>query len=400
MIGHLLRLVWNRKRSNALIVAEILVSFLVTFAVMTAVVTFASNWLRPVGSDWRNVWNVGLGIDYESIQRPTPELRDAVMRMVTEAESFPEVIGAALSTTPPFGGSTAEHEREIEGRPVTYVVDHVSDGFARLMGMQVISGRWFGPEDDGSPNLPVVIDETFARDVYPGIDPVGRLLSETSESGDVQIPLEIVGVVRAYRKDGELSMPVNTMFQRLAPAAGGGIGGSLVVKVRPGTSPVFEQKLLERLQAVAPEVSLRVRSLEQMRARTLRAVIAPLIAGAIVALFLISMVGLGLTGVLWQNVTRRTREIGLRRAMGATGLAVHRQILLEVLLLATFALAAGSAIVLQLPILGAFRIVSPAAFSAGLVAGLVTIYSLAVLCALYPSWLASRLQPADALRSE
>jgi putative ABC transport system permease protein len=400
MIGHLLRLVWNRKRANALIVAEILVSFLVTFAVMTAVVTFASNWLRPVGYEWRNVWNVGLGIDYESLQRPTPELRDAVMRMVTEAESFPEVIGAAVSATPPFAGSTAEHAREIEGRPVTYVVDQVSDGFARLMGMQVISGRWFGPADDGSPNLPVVIDETFAGNVYPGIDPVGRLLSETSESGDVQIPLEIVGVVRAYRKDGELSMPVNTMFQRLAPAAGGSVGGSLVVKVRPGTSPVFEQKLLERLQAVAPEVSLRVRSLEQMRARTLRAVIAPLFAGAIVALFLISMVGLGLTGVLWQNVTRRTREIGLRRAMGATGLAVHRQILLEVLLLATFALAAGSAIVLQLPILGAFRIVSPAAFSAGLVAGLVTIYSLAVLCALYPSWLASRLQPADALRSE
>ncbi|HEX7705737.1 MAG TPA: ABC transporter permease [Thermoanaerobaculia bacterium] len=398
MIGHLLRLVWNRKRSNALIVAEILASFLVTFAVMTAVVTFASNWLRPVGYEWRNVWSVGLGIDFESIQQPTPELREAVMRMVREAESFPEVLGAAISTTPPFAGSTSEHQREIEGRPVTYVVDEVSDGFARVMEMQVISGRWFGPADDGSPNLPVVIDATFAADVYPGVDPVGRLL--TGDSGEVQVPLEIVGVVSAYRKDGELSMPVNTMFQRIAPAAEGSIGGSIVVKVRPGTSPVFEQKLLERLQAVAPEVSLRVRSLEQGRARTLRAVIAPLLAGAIVALFLILMVGLGLTGVLWQNVTRRTREIGLRRAMGATGLAVHRQILLEVLLLTTFALAAGAAIVLQLPILGAFKIVSPAAFSAGLVAGLVTIYSLAVLCALYPSWLASRLQPADALRSE
>jgi putative ABC transport system permease protein len=124
------------------------------------------------------------------------------------------------------------------------------------------------------------------------------------------------------------------------------------------------------------------------------------VAGGIVALFLISMVALGLTGVLWQNVTKRTREIGLRRAMGASGKQVNRQILLEVVLLATIALLAGSVIVLQLPILGAFTIVTPAAFSTGFALALATIYALTVLCGLYPSWLASRLQPADALRYE
>jgi ABC-type antimicrobial peptide transport system permease subunit len=57
-------------------------------------------------------------------------------------------------------------------------------------------------------------------------------------------------------------------------------------------------------------------------------------------------------------------------------------------------------IVLQLPILGAFTLVTPAAFSAGFVLALATIYALTVLCGLYPSWLASRLEPADALRYE
>jgi putative ABC transport system permease protein len=60
----------------------------------------------------------------------------------------------------------------------------------------------------------------------------------------------------------------------------------------------------------------------------------------------------------------------------------------------------GSILVLQLPILGAFSLVSPSAFTVGFIAALATIYALTVLCGLYPSWLASRLQPADALRYE
>jgi putative ABC transport system permease protein len=86
--------------------------------------------------------------------------------------------------------------------------------------------------------------------------------------------------------------------------------------------------------------------------------------------------------------------------MGASGKQVNRQILLEVVLLATIALIVGAIIVLQLPILGAFTIVTPAAFSTGFGLALATIYGLTVLCGLYPSWLASRLQPADALRYE
>ncbi|HYR27902.1 MAG TPA: FtsX-like permease family protein, partial [Thermoanaerobaculia bacterium] len=155
-----------------------------------------------------------------------------------------------------------------------------------------------------------------------------------------------------------------------------------------------------RLEAIAPEVTFRLRHMDQMRDLALRARFTPLIFGGIVSLFLILMVALGLTGVLWQNVTKRTREIGLRRAMGAGGATVRWQILTEVALLATIALIIGSILVLQLPILGAFAIVTKPAFVIGFLGALATIYTLTVLCGLYPSWLASRLQPADALRYE
>jgi putative ABC transport system permease protein len=128
--------------------------------------------------------------------------------------------------------------------------------------------------------------------------------------------------------------------------------------------------------------------------------LAPLVIGGVIGTFLIAMVALGLTGVLWQNVTRRTRELGLRRAMGASSGSVHRQVLAEVILLATIALVLGSIVALQLPILGVLELVTREAFVFGFAGALAAIYALTVLCGLYPSWLASRLQPADALRYE
>jgi len=69
-------------------------------------------------------------------------------------------------------------------------------------------------------------------------------------------------------------------------------------------------------------------------------------------------------------------------------------------MLSTIALLAGLLIVAQLPILGVFQLVTPAAFFAGIIVSLLMIYGLTWLCGLYPSWLASRVEPATALHYE
>ena len=92
---------------------------------------------------------------------------------------------------------------------------------------------------------------------------------------------------------------------------------------------------------------------------------------ALVAGFLAIMVALGLTGVLWLAVTRRTREIGLRRAKGATRGDIRFQILGEIVILTSFALLPGVLLALQLPLVGALPVpggvyaVEPCAFGAG-----------------------------------
>jgi putative ABC transport system permease protein len=111
-------------------------------------------------------------------------------------------------------------------------------------------------------------------------------------------------------------------------------------------------------------------------------------------------VGLGLIGVLWQNLLQRTREVGLRRAAGASRSDVHRQVLWEQAILTSLGVLLGVVVVVQIPILDLIGFIRPEVFTGGLVASTVAIYLLTMLCALYPSAMASRVQPAEALRYE
>lgn len=400
MIKHLLKLVWNRKRANALIVLEILVSFLVVFGVLAAAATFGASWSRPVGFDSSDILIAHLDFEIDARDRASDDLRNGVMRMLDEANSLPEVTAAAVSNTPPYLFSTHEWSRHVNDRDVNMTVDEVTDGFAEVMGLKIVRGRFFTREDEASPHQPVVMDVNTARAIWDTTDVVGKRIEGDKDSPD-DPDLVVVGVVEEYRKNGEASSPMNMMFSRISrDGEQGRLGSNLVMKLRPGTPAAFEETLVQRLQAVEPGISFRVRSMAQERERAIRMCLAPLVVGGIIALFLVSMVGLGLTGVLWQSVTKRTRELGLRRAMGASGQHVHRQILMEILLLATIALTIGSIVVLQFPLLGIFKLVTPVAFTIGFAAALVVIYVLTMLCGLYPSWLASRLTPADALRYE
>jgi putative ABC transport system permease protein len=122
--------------------------------------------------------------------------------------------------------------------------------------------------------------------------------------------------------------------------------------------------------------------------------------GAVIAGFLLLMVSLGLIGVLWQNVTRRTREIGLRRALGAAGGDVQVQILTELLIATLAGVVLGAVVVVQVPLLNLFASVSAGVYAMALLVSAAAIGLITLAAGFYPSWLATRVQPADALREE
>ena len=115
--------------------------------------------------------------------------------------------------------------------------------------------------------------------------------------------------------------------------------------------------------------------------------------------FLIINVALGLFGVLWYNINKRRAEIGLRRAVGASGNSVTKQLIGEALVLATFSLILGSFFAIQFPLLNVFDL-SSTVYITALILSVIFIYLLVIFCALYPGKQAAAIYPAVALHEE
>jgi putative ABC transport system permease protein len=281
----------------------------------------------------------------------------------------------------------------------------VTDGALDALDLEIVSGRWFDASDDGVAWQPVVVDRDLARAFFGRADVAGEWLDDDARPAAGTAPVRarrrVVGVVSEFRQHGELSLGGNYLFLRRRvgdPATRP--PRNLVLEMAPGTPRGYEEELLDRLAAVAPSWSFVARPMAESRASSFRLRLVPLSVGGIVGAFLMTMVALGLVGVLWQNVVRRTRELGLRRATGATRRRIHRQISMELLLVTTLGLALGALLVIQLPILDLVPALSAGVFAAAVATAAGLLLALALSASLYPAWLAARVQPADALRWE
>ena len=407
MIRHLLMLVWNRKRQNLLVALEIFLSFGVLFAIAFTVGVNYYNWRQPLGFDADDLWTIQLGFPYSGPARAedTEEqtagrarAAETLVQVLAAVNAFPEVERAATSW-PSMLYARGGWSEDIGGdRFQTISAMHiVSDEFRDVLGMKLVAGRWFSREDDGRGTEPAIINARLARKLFGEASPINRELRPPGASNAPA--LRIVGVIEDFRHDGELGFPGHATLVRptvrRTPAA---LPNVLTLRVRPGTTAEIEEKLVRTLQNVAPDWTFDVRSVATRREEAIRKALAPIALVTIVAVFLLLMVALGLTGVVWQSVTTRIQEFGLRRAKGATAGHIQRQVIVEMILLTSVAVIVGAAIVVQIPGLAPL---APPSVRVGSVAVAVTvIYLLTLLCAWYPSRLATRIQPADALHYE
>ncbi len=418
MTRHILRLMWHRKRHNALIALEVFISFLVLLGVIVLAVYYVNNYRYPLGFDIDRVWRVSLRTDPVR-QGDDPVAARARARAATEqvliaVRQLPEVEAAAMAFTAPYDNASWGTGYTLKGRQIDYGVNEVSDDFRGVIDLPLIAGRWFSREDNGVRWRPVVLNARMATEVFGSpAAAVGRSIEKDpephmdrmtpEERADILREMRVIGVVQDFRQHGELSAPESYLFRRFSledPQQGA--PRILLLKLRRGTTAAFEERLVKAMLGAAPDWSFDVTPLENLRASKLRQYLLPLIALGIVSGFLMIMVALGLTGVVWQNVTQRTREIGLRRAKGATRADIQRQLTGELALLTTAAILLGIVLVAQAPLLPLPRDfqLPKGVLVVSLALAVASIYVLVLGCAWYPGHIATRIEPAEALRYE
>lgn len=415
MTRHLLRLIWNRKRQNFLLTLEIFFSFLALFGVVLFALHFANNSRQPLGYDIDRVWSITVDRKENDEDSAVKSRHRATFRQLLLAlTEMPQVEIAAASFTSPYASwSWGGGMRLRGGHKVDHGVNSVTDDFPTLFQMPLVKGRWFSREDDAATWTPVLVNVRMAHEIFGDEDAVGKVIPEERDPNDPPPdPNEkpevrrVVGVFEDFRKDGELSSPENFLFQRVRLDDGvpkANLPGRLLVRLAPGTPASFEETVVKRLLADAPDWSFEVQRADAMRETMLRQFMGPLIAVGTVAGFLLLMVALGLTGVVWQSVTQRIREFGLRRAKGATIVNVRRQVLVEMVIMTSLALLVGVILLAQLPLLplpSELDVIPAGVFVGSIAISVAAIYALTLLCGWYPSRLATKVQPAEALHYE
>jgi putative ABC transport system permease protein len=319
----------------------------------------------------------------------------------------PGVVGAAATSAPPFSGLDARLDLQIERRPEPaegQVRAHprlVSDGYFATMGIPLLRGRTFDAHDDGAAGDVVVINQAAARRYWPDEDPIGQRIS----LGGPQNWMTIVGVVGDVRHVGldadlepEAFIPLPQGFDELGTA----LERSLTIVVRTAPEAGSPSALLRSAVAsVDPQQPVgAIRPMETLIAQS----VAPqrlsyLLLGAF-AVVAVVLTAAGLYGVMAYVVGQRTREIGVRMALGASGRQVAWLVLGEagVMMLSGIALGIVAALALARSLTSLLFGIS-AGDPAVYLAVSAMLLAVGVAAALVPCRRATRIDPQTALRN-
>ena len=338
-----------------------------------------------------------------------------LQRVLDEVRGLPGVSAAGATTNIPFGTSRSDSVAWPEGwtpsEGQSFVSPDqitVSPGFFEAMGIPAVAGRTFDGSERPDSDKVVVLDERLADRFWPGKDAVGRYMLQpkspealTNPTPENLVRFRVVGVVRTV-KQYALITPKDAVGTYYFPFAQNVPGGA-VLAVQSAAAPASVEADLRRVvAALDPRLPLfdvqvmRARIDDSLRAR--RATMALAVGFGILALVLSAV---GLYGVLAYLVAQRTREIGIRMALGGSSRAIAGLVLRESLTVVVAGLALGLAAAAWLG-----RVLATEVFEVrpldptSVAAAIVLLMAAALAATAAPARRALRVDPAVALAAE
>jgi putative ABC transport system permease protein len=399
----------RRRLQQGLVVAQIAVSVVLLTGAGLLVRSMRQLAAVDPGLDTRNVLTMEVPADFAAIQN-----RDAAIamyqRMTSELTSIPGVKVVGLGSNVPLRASGLQLDVKGEGRvlavgePQPQAEYRTADpGYFRASGIPLVAGREFAATDRKDGGRVAIINQTLAKLLFPGVDPIGRRIAWTGEvlkfiglSDDWKT---VVGVVGDTKDGGLDARPMRAVF--LPFAQGDFPTGGLVIRTE--VNPLgLATAARAVVRSVAPEQPIeKVLALDAIRDESVgpRRVNAMLVGSFGILALVIAAIGTA--AVLAFSVSARTSEIGVRMSLGAHPGQVLAMILREGGLLVALGLAIGVVGSLLL-----MRLISGLLFGVGphdpmTLAGVAALMAAIGIAACWgPAARAARIAPSEALRSQ
>ncbi len=327
------------------------------------------------------------------------------MRALDEIRAIPGVQSACFSAVPLLGGGEWDSTMSVEGHQardgedLQAFMNAVSPGYWKTMGIPLLTGRDFDNRDAGKKTTVAIVNRKFATHFFGDASPIGRHIGY-GNNPKTKLDIEIVGVAQDTLYEGPRDGVHRQVF---IPFLQGDFPASASFYVRTTMdSSAMSAQLRRKIAALDPAMPVyQMRTLESQLDETLgtERLIATLSAAFGILATLLA--ALGLYGVMAFAVARRTREIGLRMALGAQRGAVVWMVMREALTLVAIGLAIGMPAAYALSQLVASQLYSVKPTDLGAPALALAILSLVAGAAGFlPARRASTIDPIKALRYE
>ncbi len=335
------------------------------------------------------------------------QVTDFYQRLTARLAALPGVTNASASMTLPLSGSNADVGYAVEGVPTnpnkpfphTTNLRIVQPGFLRTLGVELLQGRDFEERDIYNANQVVIVNETLARQAFPNQNPLGRCIQPSIGDGRGFQWREIIGVVRDvhHAQLSEAAGAESYIAHAQLPQP-----GMAVVARTSGDPHNLISAVRNEVRALDAELPLfEVKTAEEHLANSIA---QPRFTALLLALFAsvaLLLVAVGLYGVLAYHVAQRTREIGIRMALGAQPVEVVRLVLKRGLGLALAGVGLGVITSLALTRVLTkflFEVSATDPLTFGLIA--ILLLGVALLACWIPARRATKVDPLVALRYE
>jgi len=386
---------------------------LVVIELATAVVLLAGAGL--LGKSLYKLLHVELGFQSDHLATVNVGLPDSVYNkdekvvafarsLVQRLHSLPGVESAAITSVLPVSCNCNTDWVRIVGKPYNGIHNDVNErdvsaGFFSTIHARLLEGRYFNDAEDGTKPTVIIVNEAFAKKYFPGEDPVGK------QVGDIKLSpksiREIVGVVADFKDAGlqqdqwpaeyfHFNQSTDTYFSVLVRTHGD--ERSVLSSLTPAIHQVSTQAAVEEPYTMTQRID------DSQTAYIHRS--AAYLVGGFAALALILGV-VGLYGVIAYSVSQRTREIGVRMALGAQRSSVYHLVLSEAGKLIAVGVVLGLAGSIAAALLMGKLLFGVQAWDAETLAAVAIILAASAFTASYfPARRAASVNPTEALRAE